>query len=184
MLKKIVLAVIVLLILIGLGCWIYLAYPRPEAPTSTPEAVILDPMNAIYMIEGQEVVLVNGQAEKEMVPGSAIRVMTIAWGQVAKSDLNNDGFDDAALVLMQNSGGSGSFFYVVAALGSENGKAVGTNGILLGDRIVPENISISGKEILVDYLDRVTGEPMTAQPSVQASKWFAVEENVLKEVSK
>ena len=175
---KIILAVIILVILIGLGYWAYLAYPRAKAPVT----VTLDPMNATYMIEGQEVILANGQEEKEMIPGSAIKTITVALEQVAKSDLNNDGFDDAALILMQNSGGSGTFFYVVVALGSENGKVVGTNGVFFGDRIAPKNISILNKEILVSYLDRAESESMTVQPSIEASKWFAVEGTILKEI--
>lgn len=181
MVKKIILGILVLAIMAGLGYWIYLIYPVDLAPTETSEPMIFDPMNASYVIDGETVTLINGQEEKELVPQSASKRLTIAWNQVVKADLNNDGLDDAALILMQNSGGSGTFFYVAVALSNEAGKAVGTNAVFLGDRIFMENISISGNLITVDYLDRAKDEPMAAEPTVKVSRSFLIEADTLKE---
>ncbi len=135
--------------------------------------VPFDPTNASYLVEGTVVTLVNGQAEVPAAPGSASTVRTWIFGLPAMGDLNGDGTRDAALLLVQNAGGSGTFYYAAAALATSAG-AEGTNAILLGDRIAPQNISIASGTILVNYADRNAGEPMTTQPSLGVSKYFTV----------
>jgi hypothetical protein len=135
--------------------------------------------NATYVIEGQTVQLIDGKAEVAAAPGSASKITTQYFGNEAKGDLNGDGIPDLALLLTQSSGGSGTFYYVVAALQTSNGGYAGTNGILLGDRIAPQTTEIHNGEILVNYADRKPGEPMTAQPTVGVSKYFKVENDTL-----
>jgi hypothetical protein len=60
---------------------------------------------------------------------------------------------------------------VVAALNTDNGY-VGSDGYFLGDRISPKTIELSQHPrhknvIVVTYTDRASGEPMTAQPSIE-----------------
>jgi len=89
---------------------------------------------------------------------------------------------DAAVVLTQDSGGSGTFYYVAAAINTGSG-TVGTNAILLGDRIAPQNILIQNGEIIANYADRNPGEPMTTSPSVGVSKYFVVNGSTLQATS-
>jgi hypothetical protein len=84
--------------------------------------------------------------------------------------------------LTQNNGGSGTFYYVVVALSSPNGY-IGTNGILLGDRIAPQTTEIKNGQIIVNYADRKTGEAMTIAPSVGVSKYLNVNGNRLIEIT-
>jgi hypothetical protein len=44
----------------------------------------------------------------------------------------------------------------------------------LGDRIAPQNISINNGLIVVNYAERKSGEPMSAQPSIGVTKTFRV----------
>lgn len=159
---------------------------KPE-PTSTTAAredkLSTDPLNATYIIEGQAVTLVNGKAEKEIVPGAASKLKTTVFGEPAIGDLNGDGANDAALIIVQDPGGSGTFFYVVASVKDrQSGQYVGTNGILLGDRIAPQNIAIEKGAILVNYATRAKDEPMSAPPSIGVTMRLVVDGKVLKKV--
>jgi hypothetical protein len=141
-----------------------------------------DYLNATYSVDGNSVTLLNGRAEEEVVVGSAIKKVTVVWGETNWVDLNGDGKEDVVFLLTQNMGGSGTFYYVVVALGGENHKIVGTNAILLGDRIAPQNINIENGIIMVNYAERRKDEPMAATPSVGATKYLVVINGTLKEL--
>lgn len=140
-----------------------------QTATQVNVAPPFDPLNTTYTIDGQTVTLKNGSSSMPAAPGSASLVTTSIFGQPASGDLNGDGKADAAVMLVQNTGGSGTFFYIAAVI---NGGIEGTNAILLGDRIAPQNIQIEKGRIVVNYATRKSGEPMTAQPSVGVSRYF------------
>lgn len=137
--------------------------------------------DATYKIEGQNVTLLNGVAETEIAPGSASKLMTRYFGNEAYGDLNGDQIPDIAFLLTQDGGGSGTFYYVVAALKVGYGYE-GTNAILLGDRIAPQTTEIKNGELIVNYAERRPGEPMSTQPSIGISKYLKVENGSLVEV--
>ena len=140
-----------------------------------------DYKNATYLIEGSFVTLSDGFFEAEIAPGSASKITTRYFGNEAFGDLNGDGNVDAAFLLIQTTGGSGTFFYLVVALQTTSG-VEGTNAIFLGDRIAPQNTVIENGIITVNYADRNPGEPFTTQPSLGVSKYFKIEKNILTEV--
>jgi len=71
----------------------------------------------------------------------------------------------------ENSGGSGTFFYVVGAIKEEEGYR-GTQAMLLGDRISPQSIEAAeGTQVVINYADRNPGEPMSTVPSVGKSMY-------------
>ncbi len=147
------------------------AFFRGECqPGQTPAAT---PKDATYQIEGNPVTLVKGLSEVEAAPGSASKTVTRYFGNEATGDLDGDGRPDVALLLTQESGGSGTFFYAVAALQTEGGYA-GTNAIFLGDRIAPQPTTIQNGTIVVNYAERKPGEPFTTAPSVGVSKYLKV----------
>jgi hypothetical protein len=140
-----------------------------------------DPLRATYTIEGERIRLVAGRAERQAAPGSATRVETMVFGDPVYGDLDGDGTDDAALVLVHQPGGSGTFYYVAAALAFE-GAYRGTNAVLLGDRIAPKQIDIRNGVIYANYADRGTDEPMAVAPSVGKSTYLTIEDNRLTEI--
>jgi hypothetical protein len=82
-----------------------------------------------------------------------------------------------------NTGGTGTFFYVVAALNTVNGY-VGSQGLLLGDRIAPQTTEMSQNPrhvnvIVVNYADRKPGEPMVTEPSVGKSIWIKLDPKIM-----
>ncbi|MCJ7542799.1 MAG: hypothetical protein MUO88_24380 [Desulfobacterales bacterium] len=141
----------------------------------------VDPLNTTYTIERYEVRLVNGRHEVQAAPGSATKIRTWLFDEPVWGDLNGDGTEDAALLLVHVPGGSGTFYYVAVALNT-NGAYRGTNGILIGDRIAPQNVSIRNGVVIANYADRRLEDSMTVPPSVGKSKCLALKEGRLEEI--
>lgn len=178
--KKIFLTIIILIIIGAAGYWVYQS--KTPAGNGGIESVF-DPKNATYAIEGDSITLINGKAEKEIAPGSASKIEVMVWGEPT-TDLKADEANDAALILTYSAGGSGTFYYIAAALQDpQSGEAIGTNAILLGDRIAPENISIDNRTIVVNYADRKSNEPMSSSPSVGITRTFEIQGTDLVEVT-
>lgn len=166
--------------------------PATSAPTQatksetetqpTEQAQPVDYLNLTYKVNDIDVTLVDGRSEVEAAPGSSTKILTQYFGNEAAGDLNGDGKQDVIFLLTQSEGGSGTFFYVVAALSTENGY-VGSNAIVLGDRIAPQSTSIEGQLVNVTYVDRKPGEPFSAEPTVGTSKVLQVKDNQLVEVT-
>lgn len=128
-----------------------------------------DHRNAEYAIDGHRVALIDGRAETPAAPGSASTIVTRLFGNEVRHDLNGDGRDDVVFLLTQETGGSGVFYYVVAALAAEDGYA-GSQAVLLGDRIAPQTVEVGADNIVtVNYADRAPGESFATPPSVAKS---------------
>ena len=166
--------------LLFIGCVISFGDAKTHEAKIVPAAAS-DPLNAIYIVEGQEIRLVDGRSEIESAPGSASKVITSVFGKPVYGNIDGEGDADAALILTYDPGGSGTFYYVAVALNA-NGFYLGTRAILLGDRVVPQNISVRNGVIVVNYANRAIGEPMATPPSVGTSRYLVLERNVLKEM--
>lgn len=164
--------IIVILIIIAISS------KKPDAPESSAT----DYRNISYEIDGEIIKLAQGKAETEAAPGSVSKISTELYsGNEARADLNNDGTEDIVFLLFQDGGGTGTFYYVAAAL-SSGGTYKGTNAILLGDRIAPQTTEIRDGKIIINYADRKPDEPFSEQPSVGTSKYLKVEGQKLVEV--
>ena len=168
------LTVIICIVLIGLGVLIL------QKNTPKSEQYVLSIKDGTYVVENTKVTLVNGVSSVPM-PVGASAVITRYFGNENFGDLNNDGSIDSVFLLTQTSGGSGTFYYVAAALGSKDG-FTGTNSILLGDRIAPQTIEIQKDLIIVNYVERLPNEPMSASPSIAVSKYFKISEGKIIQV--
>ncbi len=183
--KKFVLIIIAVFFVAGSGYLIYSSILKNNPgiqPTVSPQneelKITIDPLNATYVIEGEQFLLINGKSEILTLSDTATKTTTLVFGIPTKGDLNSDDIEDAAFILTQNSGGSGTFFYIVADIYSKTkAKDIGTNGILLGDRIAPQNVLIQNGTIVVNYADRNPGEPMSVQPSLGVTRYFGVLES-------
>jgi hypothetical protein len=172
--------IVAVVALLAIGWYAYYAHQPMAVMQTTPT---VDPKNATYSINGNNVTLVNGVAQQEAAPGSASNIVTQYFGNEVTGDFNGDGIGDAAFILTQTTGGSGTFYYVALALGSKDGTK-GENAILLGDRISPQSTVFQTKEIVVNYADRKPNDPMTATPSIGVSRYFSVTNNQLVEMQK
>lgn len=176
--KKYILYISVAIIVFG--CAFLLLKKDAVSPTiSVPVESQASYKDATYTIEGSAVQLKDGVSETEAAPGSATKVVTHYFGNEFKTDLDGDGREDVVFLLTQNAGGSGTFFYVVAALNTATGWK-GSDGYLLGDRIAPQTIGLSTNPsqkgvIAVNYADRNPNEPMTVSPSVGKTAYLKLD---------
>ena len=139
--------------------------PANEAGESAA-APRADYKNIAYSIGGQAARLVDGVAEAPAAPGSAAKIVTRYFGNEVRGDLNADGRQDVAFLLTHETGGSGTFFYAVAALDLPSG-LVGSQGLLLGDRIAPQTTELRPDGVIVvNYRDHPPGESLASPPSV------------------
>lgn len=174
--KKIYLILIILVLVAVIG---FFGFKK-----TGKQVLAQDYKNATYIIDGQPVTLNNGLSEIAAAPGSATKIITRYFGNEVKHDLNDDGREDVAFLLTQETGGSGVFFYVVAALNTPAGY-VGSSATFLGDRIAPQTTEMDeGKTskgtnrqnvIVVNYAVRLPGEPFTTRPSMGKSLWLKLD---------
>lgn len=181
--KKIILSAIIIIIIAGAGYWFYQSQLKTNnALKEKSIGFVFDQKNCTYNIDGKDITLKDGLAE-EVIPDSSSKIVTRYFGNEAFGDFNNDGLSDVAFLFSQNSGGSGTFYYIAVALNGTD-KCLGTNAIFFGDRIAPQTTEFRNGEIILNYADRKIDEPMVAHPSIGVSKYFKVSENKLIEIEK
>lgn len=141
-------------------------YREKQGDNPTPKsAQAADLRNRTYVIDGSEVTLRDGHAEVAAAPGSASLIQTEYFGNEAVGDVNRDGEDDVVFLVSQSTGGTGLFYYVIAALKTPDGYQTTNAFLIRGDRIAPQSTEIHSGEIHVNYAERRPDEPMTTQPS-------------------
>lgn len=173
--KKLLVGGLLVFVVLGGGFFLFNSYIYNEERVS----IVTDYKDAEYSIAGERVKLEGGVAETEAASGSASRVVTRYFGNELKTDINGDGREDVVFLLTQEVGGSGIFFYAVAALNTEQGY-VGSDGYLLGDRVAPQTTEVSPNPrhryvVVVNYADRALGEPMSNSPSVGKSVYLKLD---------
>lgn len=87
------------------------------------------------------------------------------FGNQVQADINGDGLTDVAFLITEQPGGSGTFFYLVGALKQRDGSYLGSQAMLIGDRIAPQTTEFRNGLVIVNYADRLPLEPMTTRPS-------------------
>jgi hypothetical protein len=107
--------------------------------------------------------LKDGVYREKAAPGSAIDIVIALADPYALGDLDGDGVEDAAVILIVESGGSGTFYYLCAVL-NEDGTPLNEATLYLGDRIKIKDLSIRGGRIEIDMLVQGRGDPM-AKPT-------------------
>mgnify|MGYP001606454418 CR=1 FL=1 len=147
--------------------------PQCEFAECSGGNIFSDIKNGTYVIENIPVTLINGTAEIPVAPGSASKIITRYFGNEAKGDLNSDGIADIAFLLTQEGGGSGTFFYLAAALKTASGY-LATSALFLGDRISPQTMEIRNGVMVVNYGDRAIGEPMAGKATQGVTRRFRV----------
>lgn len=143
-----------------------------------------DYKNTSYMIDMKAVQLTDGYHESEIAPELATKVITRYFGNEFITDLDGDGDNDVAFILTQETGGSGIFYYAVAALNTKNGY-IGSDGYFLGDRIAPQSTNMSQnprhKNVVVfNYVDRSPEESMSVQPSIGKSVYLKIDSETMR----
>lgn len=151
------------------------ATTEPTTPADLTEAT-LDSL-AYQGIYNEPVQLTGGLFEGEpLVEGGASRPTVTRLPLAAFGDLNGDGVEDAAVLLVENSGGSGSFVYLAAVI---NQASIPENvaTILLGDRVSPQSLAIAEGQIVVEATSHADSDPLCC-PSLTSRSIYALQEQL------
>jgi len=144
--------------------------PVSSVSYTAPDPRVQVLRNMTYQgIYQEPVQLTEGKYEGEpFVEGGASRpTVTLLDDFIAFGDLNGDGLDEAAVILAENSGGSGTFIYLALIMGQKGALAnVATQ--LLGDRVQPKALSIEAGEIVATTVTHGPDDPLCC-PSQEAT---------------
>ena len=157
---------------------------RSESTPGPAAQLGSDPLNTTYTIGNRPVSLVDGRSEEPAAPNSSSKIITQVRNTPLFSDINKDGIDDAVLILTQSTGGSGTFYYVAAAIATPGGYQ-GTTALMLGDRIEPQRIEIIDAKARISFLTRGSQESFADDPTVprQMDVIYVAENQQLAEVA-
>ncbi len=117
--------------------------------------------------------LTDGAYEEAAAPGSATKTQIQLSETMAFGDLDADGVQDAAAILITDPGGSGTFYDLVAVI-DRNGNAFPVASVSLGDRIKINALTIEDGKIVVDMLTRGPDEPMAADPTQPVTRSYGI----------
>ena len=134
----------------------------------------VDVYNHRFSIEKETVRLRNGSAQFT-IPGTTAVIITEIINQPVTGNINKSDDLETVVVLLQHTGGTGSFYYLAAALADE--KII--ESYFLGDRIKIVSVSIADKLITVDYLERSINQAMAVAPKIKKTKKFSLSANKL-----
>ncbi len=118
--------------------------------------------NATYLSEfGADgtVTLVDGRYEAPAAEGSASDLAVELSEFVSEGDLDGDGVDEAAVVLVSSGGGSGSFYQLAVVAASSDG-LVNVATAPLGDRVKIISFTVEDGAVAVNMLTQGPDDPM------------------------
>lgn len=151
--------------------------PKPFSHIASPlseQGTTFDFGNHMYTIDDKEV---------SFVQGLVVNKDTLSSHQAQVSEKRvSPSQNRAAAILIDQPGGSGTFYYLVAAM-KKDGKETFSAPVLLGDRIKVASVIVDdpGMEnngvVTVKYLDRLESEPMSAQPSIEKVLKYAFQDD-------
>jgi heat shock protein HslJ len=117
--------------------------------------------NAEYLTEftaSGKAALSDGKYEESAAPGSATKTVIMLSDRLAFGS-TAEGNDLAAVLLIANPGGSGTFYYLSAVV-RQDGKPVNVATTLLGDRVKINSLAIVGQEMVVDMVTAGPTDPL------------------------
>ena len=125
--------------------------------------------------------LTDGEYREQAAPGSATEtVVTLLTDHMAFGQLS-DGQEAAAVILITNPGGSGTF-RDLAVVAQQGGKPANIAVSFLGDRVKVNSLAIEGGEIVVDMVTQGPDDPFCC-PTQQVVQKYALQESELVQTS-
>jgi hypothetical protein len=167
---------ILILVAIGLGWWYAGKQGTTKIDVSSDTTVQRpDPSNATFVIEGNEVTFKKGKAEVD-VDGTGLTQEMSITDIITYGDINNDKKDDAAFIIVTTSPISGALNSYIAAYVSGPVRYKSTDTVAIGTQVSPKSVSIKNGVVIVNYLDRKSDEPLAADPTVEKTKSFRLDQ--------
>jgi heat shock protein HslJ len=115
--------------------------------------------------------LTDGTYSEQAAPGSATRTTVALTDKVRYGEL--DGRRVAAVVLVTDPGGSGTF-YDLAVVVLRKGTPVNIAVTSLGDRIKVNSLSVEKNGVTVDMVTQAPGAPMSSPPTREITQTYAL----------
>jgi hypothetical protein len=171
-----------LLLVLVAGCAPTPAVPATATSTVNPEFLQATPFSGpitLDMLKNGEYQAQNGMTLVQLVDGkyeagSGVDYVSVSMlDQAAMGDLNADGLEDAAIILVENYGGTGQFEYLVPVF-NVGGAISPSSGFFLGDRVVVNSMSISDGKIKLDMLVHAPNDGLCcpSQSMTQTFRFF------------
>jgi hypothetical protein len=114
-----------------------------------------------------------GEGKYEKATGSgATQIDRVTFVSSSWGDLNGNGIEDAAVILVAQTGGSGSFYSLVSVF-NDNGTPKQAGADYLGDRIKLESMKIEQGQIVVNMLVAGPKDPLCC-PSQKVTRTYAM----------
>lgn len=148
-------------------------------PPITEEAL----RHATYLTDATEagtVTLEDGEYRVTATPGAGGE-LRIRFVDHAVGDLDGDGEEDAAVILVEE-GGNDRLFRLHALLSDREEGLRDVASRLLGDRLQIRGVRIVDDLIATDLVIRAPGEPVSAPPTVPATLGFALTDRGLRPI--
>jgi hypothetical protein len=115
----------------------------------------------------------NGIYKEKIIPDSSTELVVTLSDKMAFGDLNGDGEEDAAVVLVTDPGGSGTFLYLAAVI-NQKGSPYNVASQLLGDRVKVKSLSIRSGEITVEMIKHGPADPMCC-PTLETTQDYRLQ---------
>ena len=153
--------------------------PEGEAPVGLSQQELANATYTSEFTQSGTATLVDGEYSEAAAPGSATQTVVtltpyVAYGQI-------DGQDAAAVVLVTDPSGSGTF-YTLHLMTAQAAKPVELSSTSLGDRVQINSITIEGNQIVMDMVQAGPDDPMCC-PSQQVINTYEVQDGQLVEIS-
>lgn len=136
--------------------------------------------NASFLLEGSNVQLTDGISAVPIENSSLVN-LTKYYGCPSSGQLEDKKTAALSFVISNESGGSGTFYYLAAAVEKDGGYII-IDPVFIGDRIKPIETSINNGILIISYLDRAAGEGYSAEPSIQKNRKFKVADGIIIEI--
>ena len=151
------------------------AAPTPIPPTATVLPVLSEAQlkQATYYVPvyQRQVTLVDGHYE---APGE-LTVNLLPW--MAFGDLNSDGLQDAAVLLAENGGGTGTYVSLVTVI-NQNGQPMQAGTTLIDDRPIISGIEIFSGKIIVSGTIHSLSDPFCC-PTLPVQQHYTLDGDTL-----
>jgi len=115
--------------------------------------------------------MVDGSFTYAFIPGAASVERYLLYRGVAFGDLNSDQVEDAVVILMHVSAGTGTFYHLAAVL-NEHGQPRPLAPLFLGHRIIIEQVDISTDEVALEFKAYGEEEPFGSTPTLQMKQRY------------
>jgi hypothetical protein len=144
--------------------------PTANPPTEMPGLTIEFIKNSIVTAPEMQksIQLMDGKFSENLADGSTI--MVYLNENVAFGDINNDGIDDAAFLIVESMGGTGIFYSITSFISGSQGFTQ-TNSRFIDDRAVIHSLMIDNSEVILNANVHAINDPMV-NPTVTMTKTY------------